>query len=139
MTGSAAIVHKKYKNKRAKVRISGVIQNPQNARQTPLDFECMIDTGFSGGIMVPDWVRLDAQSIGIETSITNMTLADGSKTSVHVCVANIHKIDNHSFLLPGKATMLVMCGRRPGKVLGMDALKYWAVLFDGPRQTLTIS
>lgn len=139
MTRRAVAVRKKYKKKSARVRIAGVIQNPQNMRQTPLDFECRIDTGFDGGIMVPHWFRSDAQSIGIEPSITNITLADGSKTPAYVCAAHIHKINGHSFSLPGKTAMLVMCGNRKGKLLGMDALKHCSVLFDGPKQAFTIS
>ena len=139
MTGRTAAIHKKCKKKSARVRIAGVIQNPQNMRQTPLDFECRIDTGFDGGIMVPHWFRSDAQSIGIEPSITNITLADGRKISAYVCAAYIHTINGHSFSLPGKTAILVMCGNRRGKLLGMDALKYCSVLFDGPKQAFMIS
>jgi len=139
LTGRTVALHKKYKNKSAKVRIVGAIQNPENMRQTPLDFECRIDTGFDGGIMVPHWYRSDAQTIGVEPSVTNITLADGSKIPAYVCAAYIHEIDKHSFSHPGKTVILVMCGNRKGELLGMDALKHCSVLFDGPKQAFTIS
>lgn len=138
MTRRTITINKRYKNKSAHIRIRGAIQNPQNMRQTPLDFECRIDTGFDGGIMVPHWYRSDAQIIGVEPSITNITLADGSKIPAYVCVAYLHNIDTYAFPPPGKPTILVMCGNRKAELLGMDALKNCTVLFDGPKQTFAI-
>jgi len=139
LTERTITINKRYKNKSANVRIVGAIQNPQNMRRTPLDFECRIDTGFDGGILVPHWYRSDAQTIGVEPSITNITLADGSKIPAYVCAAYIHKIDTYTFPPPGKTAILVMCGNRKRELLGMDALKHCSVLFDGPKQTFTIS
>jgi len=139
LTRRTIAITRKYKNKSAYIRIEGAIRNPQNMRQTPLHFECRIDTGFDGGIIVPHWYRSDAQTIGVEPGITNITLADGSQIPAYICVAHLHKIDTYTFPPPGKPTILVMCGNRKGELLGMDALKYCSVLFDGPKQTLTIS
>lgn len=133
------MINKNYKKKSAYVNIEGIIQNPRNMRQTPLNFECRIDTGFDGGIFVPHWVRSDAQTIGVEPSITNLILADGSKIPVYVCAAHLRKIDTHVYSSPGKPVMLVMGGNRKGKLLGMDALKHCSVLFDGPSQAFEIS
>jgi len=139
LTTNPVAINKKYKKKRAYVKIKGVIQNPVTAHQTPLDFECRIDTGFDGGILVPLWLRSDAQSIKVEPRVTDLTLADGRKIPVYVCVAYIQSIDTYTFPLPGKPVRLVMCGNRRGKLLGMDALEYCSILFDGPKQAFTIS
>ena len=139
MTDEKTVLNKKYKNRKAYIRVKGAILNPETVRQIPLDFECQIDTGFDGGILVPDSYRLDAESISVEPSITNITLADGSKVPAYVCVAYIQGIDAHSLPLPGKPVVLVMCGNRKSELLGMDTLKYCTVLFDGPGQAFTMN
>lgn len=139
MTSGKTVLNKKYKNKKAYIRVKGAILNPETVRQIPLDLECQIDTGFEGGIFVPDSYKLDAESISIEPSVASITLADGSKVPAYVCVAYIQGIDTHSFPLPGKPVVLVMCGNRKSELLGMDALKYWTVLFDGPCQAFTMN
>lgn len=139
MTNKSITISKKYRKKAAFIRIKGVIQNPQNLLQTPLDFECRIDTGFDGGIFIPHWYRSDAKTIGVEPTITNITLADGSKVPAYVCVAHLQKIDKFTFPTPGKQTILVMCGDRKGELLGMDALKHCTILFDGPKQAFTMN
>lgn len=138
MTNRKTTINRKYKNRRAYIRIGGVIRNPKTARQIPLSFECRIDTGFDGGIFVPHWYRSDAQSIDVEPRITNITLADGSRISAYVCAAYLQNIDTCRFPPPGKPVTLVMCGNRKGELLGIDALKYCTVLFDGPKQAFTI-
>jgi len=139
LTDRKTAINKKYKNKKAYIKVKGAILNPETMRQIPLDFECRIDTGFDGGILIPKWYRPDAKSIGVEPSITNITLADGSKIPAYVCVAHIQQIDTCSLPLPGKPVVLVMCGSREGELLGMDALKYCTVFFDGPGQAFTMN
>jgi predicted aspartyl protease len=139
LTDRKTAINKKYKNKKAYIKVKGAILNPETMRQVPLDFECRIDTGFDGGILVQNPYKLDAKSIGVEPRITNITLADGSKIPAYVCVAHIQVIDTCSLPLPGKPVVLVMCGSRKGELLGMDALKYCTVFFDGPGQAFTMN
>jgi predicted aspartyl protease len=139
LTGGKIVLNKKYKNGKAYIRVKGAILNPETVRQIPLDLECQIDTGFDGGILVPDSYKLDAKSISVEPRVTSITLADGSKTPAYVCVAHIQGIDTHSLPLPGKPVMLVMCGNRKSELLGMDALKYCTVFFDGPGQAFIMN
>lgn len=139
MTDGKTGIIKKYKNKKAYIRVKGAILNLETSRQIPLDFECQIDTGFDGGIMVPDSYNLEAKSINVEARVTSITLADGSKVPAYVCAAHIQEIDTHILPLPGKAVMLVMCGNRKSELLGMDALKHCTVFFNGPNQTFTIN
>ena len=108
-------------------------------RQVPLDCECRIDTGFDGGLMIPLWRKHDIEAINVQPSITNITVADGSQIPAFVCVAHLQEIDSHSFAMPGRPVMLVMCGNWPGVLLGMDSLKYSTILFDGPKQEYTMS
>lgn len=139
MTERIATINKSYRDKRAYIRVRGVILNPINSRQFPLSFECRIDTGFDGGLLIPKWHLSDAKSIDVEPSITSITLADGSKVPVYVCVAHIQEIDTYNLPLPGKPVMIVMCGNMKSQLLGMDVLKYGTILFDGPGQAFTMT
>jgi predicted aspartyl protease len=133
------VIKKKYRNKRAYVKVRGAIINPITTRQIPLDCECRIDTGFDGGIMLPLWQLNELRAINIEARLTNITVADGSKVPAYVCVAHIQEIENHPFPMPGRPVMLVMCGNKEGVLLGMDSLKYSTILFDGPNQAYTMN
>jgi hypothetical protein len=89
--------------------------------------------------MIPFWHKDELQSINVEPRFTNITVADGSKIPALVCAAHVQEIDSHSFPMPGKPVLLVMCGNWPGALLGMDTLKYGKILFDGPRQEYTMN
>ncbi len=138
MTAAKTSISKKYYKKKAYLKVKGVIQNPANLRQFPLDFECRIDTGFDGGILIPHWHSADAKSIGVEPSLTNIILADGRKIPAYVCLAHLQEIEAHNLPAPGIPIVLVMCGNRDGSILGMDALQHHLISFDGPAQTCTI-
>lgn len=130
---------KKYRKKSAYIRIEGIVSNPQTAAQVPLRFECRVDTGFDGGVLVPVRYKPDTEAIGVTPAITNVTLADGNKIPAYVCAAYLQAVDKHVFKSPGKPVTLIMCGFREGQMLGMDALKYCTIVFDGPKQDFTIT
>lgn len=136
---SVTMLTKLYKNKKAYLKVKGIIQNPVNLRQIPLNFESRVDTGFDGGLLIPYWHVSNAQSIGIEPTLTNITLAGGRKIAAYVCVGYIQMIENHTLPDPGIPVMLVMCGNRDGSLLGMDALKNQIIAFNGPLQSFTLS
>jgi predicted aspartyl protease len=136
---TSKVINKKYRDKKAYIKIKGAIINPLTNRQVPLDYECRIDTGFDGGIMIPYWHKNQIQSIDVEPRITSITVADGSRIPAFVCVAHIHEIDSCSFSMPGRPVMLVMCGNWPGVLLGMDTLKYSKIVFDGPNQQFVMN
>lgn len=131
-------ITKKYQENKAYIKIKGAVINPQNARQVPLDCDCRIDTGFDGGLLIPLWHRKEIEDIDVEPRITNMTVADGTKVPALVCVAHLQEIDSHVLPMPGRDVMLVMCGDRPGVLLGMDTLRHSTILFDGPKQEYTM-
>jgi hypothetical protein len=139
LTAERTAINRNYRNGKAYIRVKGAIVNPETTRQVPLDFKCRIDTGFDGGILIPNLYRFDARSVGVEPSITSITLADGSRIPAYVCVAYLHEIETCSLPPPGKPVLVVMCGNRKGELLGMDALKYCTILFDGPGQAFTMN
>jgi len=89
--------------------------------------------------MIPYWHKDEIQSINVEPRPTNITIADGNKIPALVCAVHIQEIDTHSFPMPGRPVMLVMCGNWSGMLLGMDALKHSTILFDGPKQAYTMN
>lgn len=131
---SSKTINKKYRENKAFIKIKGAVMNPLTAAQVPLDCECRIDTGFDGGLMIPWWHQSEIETINVEPRFTNITVADGRTIPAVVCVAHLQEIDSHSFPMPGKPVMLVMCGNLEGSLLGMDTLKYSTILFDGPKQ-----
>lgn len=137
-TTTSKTINKKYKGKKAYIKIKGAIINPVNSRQIPLDCECRIDTGFDGGIMIPFWRKEELRSINVQPVPTNMTVADGRTIPAFVCAAHIQEIETHTFPMPGRPVMLVMCGDLAGVLLGMDALKQSTILFHGPNQEYTM-
>jgi predicted aspartyl protease len=130
----AAVIQKEYVSNTAWMQVKGVIPNPVNGRQTPFNVKCLIDTGFYGGVFLPNSYLLDIKSIGIEPTATTITLADGSEIVANVCAAYLQEIENYTFALPGKPIFVVIFGNEPGEVLGMNTLQHFSILFDGPNQ-----
>lgn len=139
MTTAKTSINKKYDRNQAYLRVKWIIQNPETLRQFPLDFECRIDTGFDGGILVPHWHLSDAKSIGVDPRPTNIVLADGRKIPAYVCVGHLQEIEGHALPLPGIPMILVMCGNRKGSLLGMDVLRNHVISFDGPAQAFSLT
>lgn len=133
------IIKKQYRANFAFIRAKGVIPNPVNLRQYPFDVKCLIDTGFYGGIYVPNVFIANAKVIGVNPRPTTATLADGSKVAVHVCLAYLQQIENYCFPPLGKAIFLVIRGYDSEGLMGVDALQHFSVLFDGPANSFTIT
>jgi predicted aspartyl protease len=134
-----ATIRKKYVSNSAYLHVFGVVPNPSNGRQVPFNAECLVDTGFYGGIFLPNTFIIDARSIGVEPVATSVTLADGSEIIAHVCAGYLQKIENHDFDMPGKPIFIVIYGNEPGEVLGMNSLQHFILLLDGPNQCFTIT
>lgn len=135
---SLQIEKKAYEKKAAFLRVSGIVQNPQNMRQIPFSFTCRVDTGFDGGITTPQTYRSDVQIIGIQPSLKNWTLANGKKVTVYICAAYIQQIDTCRFPMPGIPVKLVMLGHSEKHFLGMDSLKHCLISFDGKNQNFSL-
>jgi hypothetical protein len=135
----ATIIKKKYSSNSAYVQCFGIVTNPSNGRQVPFNAECLVDTGFYGGIFLPNTFMLDARSIEVEPVATTVTLADGSEIIAHVCAGYLQRIEGHDFDAPGIPIFLVIYGNVPGEVLGMNVLQNFTILFDGPNQCFALT
>jgi predicted aspartyl protease len=130
----AAVIRKTYLANSAYLRAFGVVTNPVNGRQVPFNTECLVDTGFYGGIFLPNSFMNDARSIGVEPVATPVTLADGNEIIAHVCAGYLQRLEDHDLGLPGKPIFIVISENASGDVLGMDTLQHFTILFDGPNQ-----
>lgn len=95
-------------------------------KSTP--YGAIVDTGFSGGIVLPQVV---AVNIGLETvGAGNVTLADGSIRTLPMYMCKV-KIGN----VTQEADTLVMGN---DVLIGMNVLDQYRMIVDGPRGQVTI-
>ena len=128
---------KDYRSNAAYVRVEGAIINPNTLNRAPFSFECMIDTGFFSGLYYEASLQSDALTVDIVPAPTTIQLADGTPAAAHTCIAHIEKINDHALSSPGIPVTLYMRGTGRG-YMGMEALKSFIVLLDGPSQKLKI-
>jgi hypothetical protein len=126
-----------YQNNAAYVTVKGAIINPRTMNRAPFSFECMIDTGFFSGLYYEEGLRSDALIVGVNPVLTTIRLADGSIVPAYTCVAQIEEINDFKLRPPGIKVTIFMRGLRKG-YLGMEALKSFVTLFDGPAQKYKI-
>ena len=132
------IINKLYKNKRAYLKIRAIIPNPQTHERTPLFFEGIVDTGFDGGLFVPETFKSDLDIVNVTPRKTSLILADGRKIPVETCFIYLQEIDGIRLPAPGIAVQLVLGGKLKGHLIGMDLLKHCITEFNGPSQTLNL-
>lgn len=125
-------INKRYRNNAAYVMVRGYIINRRTLQQCPFTIECLVDTGFSSGLFADENLRADALVIGVNPSLTNISLANGRPISAYICEAYIEGIESYNFSPPGKKVPLYMASRNK-KYIGMEALKYWVTNFNGPQ------
>lgn len=138
MNVSENIIEKILENNRAIVNARGVIPNPKTHQTVSFNYDCLIDTGFDGGITVPLHYLSDTEIIGVTPRPTNITLANGGKVTAHVCLAYIQKIDEIKIPPPGKPIKLVILGSNIKQLLGMDLLKFCKTIIDGPNNSFKL-
>lgn len=135
---SQELRNKDYEKKALFVRVRGIVQNPRDMRQVPFNFRCRVDTGFDGGVTAPRWFLSDIGTIGVQPLEKNWTLANGTRIPVFICAAYLHQIDLCVFPMPGLAVTMVMMGNVERNFLGMDSLKYCALILDGSKQKFSM-
>jgi len=134
----ATVVDKKnYDNGHAVIYVTITIPKLLKNHQIQVDINCVIDTGFDSGILLPDTVAPNREIID-KLPQTVLRLADESEITAFVCVGYIQKIDNHPFTNPGKPVTVIIY-RQAGGLVGMDTLKHFSVTFDGFSQRFTIT
>jgi len=138
MSSGQSIFEGHYVNGKPYVRAKVVIVNPQTGRQTTIEKEFKIDTGFDGGIHVAQSHIADITLIGVNPVVGTIGLAGGIPNQAYRCFAYLQQIGNYELPMPGIEVELVLHGSSRHGLLGLEILKYWITKFDGPNQFLTI-
>ena len=138
MNPSQLIFQNRYTDGRPFVRAKIVIVNPETGRQTTIEKDFKIDTGFDGGIHVAQACMDDIRMIGIDPAVGTYLQADGIPSPGHHCHAYLQQVGDYNFPMPGIEAELVLHGRSRYGLLGLEILRYWIAKFDGPNDLLTI-
>ncbi|MCW4048106.1 MAG: hypothetical protein NWE89_00065 [Candidatus Bathyarchaeota archaeon] len=125
-------IEKRYKNKRAYLKLRGFVRNLQTMEQTPFIVEGIVDTGFDGGLFVPDTFKSDLEIINVKPRKSPMTLADGRKITAETCFAYIQQVDDIKLPDPGLPVSFVVFGNLKGHLIGMEFLENCVTEFNGP-------
>lgn len=138
MTSSAPLFQRNYVDGKPFVRVKISIVNPRTNRFTTFEEECWLDTGFSGGIYVPEYRRSEAAMVNVKPRPTTLELAGGQRAPGYVCMAYIQQIQNFTLPAPGISTELIMQGRSSYGLLGLEILGRWIANFNGPSRRVTV-
>jgi hypothetical protein len=139
MTSDNLILERQYAQGKPVVRAVVVIVNPENGRQTTIEKNFRIDTGFDGGAHVPDVHVAEANLIGVTPVPSTVILAGNEPRKACYCVAYLREIGNHELPAPGIEATLVLQGSSNLGLLGLEILKHFVAKFDGIREVLTIT
>ena len=127
-----------YTHGRPYVRAKVVIANPETGRQTTIEKDFWIDTGFDGGIHVAQFHMSDITLIGVSPVLGSIGVAGGKTNIAYRCLAYLQQIGDHELPMPGIESELVFHGSDRHGLLGLEILKHWTIKFDGPNKFFTI-
>jgi len=121
------------------VKAKVVIVNSQSGRQTTIEKDFWIDTGFDGGIHIAQSHISDITLIGVSPVLGPIGVAGGETRRAYRCLAYLQQIGDHEFSMPGIEVELVLHGSNRYGLLGLEILKHWIAKFDGPNEFLAIT
>lgn len=115
-----------------------VIVNPETGRQTTIEKNFWIDTGFDGGVHVAQAHLSEIQLIEVNPRLGPVGLAGGVNRPGYYCHAYLQQIGDYEFPAPGIDSMLILQGSSGHGFLGLEILRRFIATFDGPREFLKI-
>jgi hypothetical protein len=137
MTRRNPILERGYSEHKPFVRLRIAIINLRTGETINFEERCWVDTGFDGGIHVPNFRRSEVMMVGIDPRLTTLTLAGGVRVPGYACLAFIREIEDYEIPAPGIETELIIQGTQDYGLIGLEVLKNWIAKFDGPRETLS--
>jgi hypothetical protein len=138
MSSGQNIVEEHYTDKKPYVRARVIVVNLETGRQTAIEKDFWIDTGFDGGIHVAQSHKPDITMIGVNPVPGPISVAGGATNVAHRCLAYLQRLGDHEFPMPGIETELILHGSSRHGLIGLDILKHWIATFDGLNELLTI-
>lgn len=139
MSPNSHIFQGRYTQGKPYVRARIVVINPENGRQTTIEKDFWIDTGFDGGVHVAQSHVFDINQIRVNPVAGTIGLAGGQASTAYRCLAYLQRIGDHEFPMPGIEAEMVLHGSDRHGLLGLEILKYWITKFDGPKEVFTIT
>jgi len=137
MTSKTRIFERGYSECKPFVRVRIAIINPRTGKVVNFEERCWVDTGFDGGIHVPNFRRSEAMTVGIDPKLMTLTLAGGVRVPGYACLAFLQQIEKYEIPSPGIETELIIQGTQDYGLVGLEILKNWIAQFDGPKETLS--
>lgn len=138
MSSDRHIFESRYTSGRPYIRVKVAIINTVTGRQTIIDKEFWIDTGFGGGVHVAEIHRSDANLAGVIPTLGTVGLAGGLSRQAYYCLAYIQKIGDCDLPAPGIETHLILQGSSNYGLLGLEILRHFIAEFDGPNQLFKV-
>ena len=139
MSSDQHIFESYYTHGRPYIRAKVVIVNPETARQTIIEKNFWIDTGFDGGIHVAQTHISDITLIGVNPRVGSINVAGGRRNTAYRCFAYLRQIGDYELPIPGIEAELVLHGSDRHGLLGLDILKHWIVKLNGPNEFFAIT
>lgn len=128
-----------YTRGRPYVRARVAVINQETGRQTTIEGDFWIDTGFDGGVHIAQIHMPDITLIGINPVLGPIGVAGGRSSPAHRCLAYLQQLGDYEFPMPGIEAELVLHGSDRHGLLGLEILKHWITKFEGPNEYFTIT
>jgi hypothetical protein len=102
----------------------------------PLDYEGILDTGFTAGIAGDLALKTGLEQRGYDFFDTTVSLADGKTYPAwsHEVVITSLVTPNGPLLLPSVVPTVLLCFEGAHHLIGLGALHMWVIEFDGPNR-----
>ena len=140
MSSEQRILEDRYTHGKPFVRAKVVVVNPYTGRQTTIEEDFWIDTGFDGGIHLAQLHMSEITPIGVDLRPGPIAVAGGGiSRNAYRCFAYLQQIGDHELPQPGIEAELVLHGSSRYGLLGLEILKHWIIRFNGPDEFFAIT
>lgn len=126
---------KNYPYVQISIRIYG---SDQNDFITIQETNCLVDTGFSGGLLLASSKSADLSLIGKKTVDVPIKLAGGMEDVARCCKGYLTRINEFEFPMNSVEITVCFLGEDNKGLAGLNLLKSWIAEFHGPNRVLTI-
>ncbi len=116
--------------------VKATVPGPLGAKATFSQL-CVVDTGYSGFLMVPRKHETQVRNIGAKVVTSGGFLAGNFGVETRVSYGTVDEIEGYAPPEPIEA-FVTFLGTGNHGLIGRDLLKRWIAQFDGPRSLLTI-
>ncbi len=95
-----------------------------------------VDTGFNGGIFLPDDFSKKFESLGVAAYSAPLILADGNRIEAKTYSGAIKQISEYQF--NPSISVPIFCYGKGSSLIGLEAINRWISEFHGPKHDLTL-